>query len=600
MAITIACKNYNAINLCENSGDWTGSTPGDVTDFYKEGSQCIGFEFWKAGDNDSYISVTEDLSGTTHLHLWFMCTTLKELNTDANGGIQFYLSDGANTGYWYVSGSDSYPGGWINLVIDLSKAVDSGTKPNMSAITTMGIRVNLTTGAKKAQCAWVDHIYAGDGLIIYGDDAGSDFDFADVLAQDELTTNGWGMIRSIGGVFYLIGSLTFGDASGTGDLKFKDLSQIVIFEDRPVNASLYDISVVNNGTGTGNFQLGNTSGGKGIQGCTIKSEGAIKYSITAVDTDIDIFKLYGCNLIDASIIDFPVSASGREVLSCTFEACGVVDPDTCVVKYCNFINADGVACYLATASHQVSSCNFIANPHGLEFAYSTLDTLYGCLFSGSNGTTLYDAKHSDSGAFVLNKGTEDGVTTNINGAYIEETGGGSTTVVLNVDTIITVRDITDSSLVSNARVLLLASDNTGDFNYQESVTILSAGGVATVTHSGHGLETGDLVFIEGVTNDDEYNGVKEITYISTTQYSYVVSGTPPSPAVGTILSTTVMFNDLTISGVVSDSRTFALNQPLTGRIRKSTTTPLYKTQPFSGIVDNGSGLSLTILLVRDD
>ena len=122
MTVTIAAKNYNLINACEDENNWTGETPSDVIDFYKEGTQCIGFEITGAGNNDTYISVTEDLSGVTHLRAWFMCAALKELNTDANGGIQFYLGDGTNIGYWYVSGSDTYLGGWYNLVVDLSKA----------------------------------------------------------------------------------------------------------------------------------------------------------------------------------------------------------------------------------------------------------------------------------------------------------------------------------------------------------------------------------------------------------------------------------------------------------------------------------------------
>lgn len=424
MAITVSCKNYNAINLCEASGDWTGSSPGDVTDFFKEGTQCVGFEFWKAGDNDSDIVVAEDLSGTTHLRLWFMCTTLKELNTDANGGIQVYLSDGANTGYWYVSGSTTYPGGWINLVIDLSRAVDAGVKPNMAAITLLGVRVNLTGAAKKAQCAWIDHIYAGDGLIAYGDIGGSDYDLDDILAEDENVNNGWGMLRKIGGVWYIVGSLEFGDSAGANDSKFKDESEIIIFEDRPVDSALYDIAVVNNGVGVGNFQLGNTSGGKGIQGCVFKSEGTIKYTLTATDTDIDIFKLYGCNFLDAGNMYFPPNVSGREVLSCNFEACGVIDIDTCVVEYCNFINADTEACLIDTVSHNLKNSNFISNPWGIHFNVSVSLGLDNVVFSGSDGISTYDAKHSVAGTLTI--GASNG--TNINESYIEETGGGSTTV----------------------------------------------------------------------------------------------------------------------------------------------------------------------------
>jgi hypothetical protein len=470
MAITSSLLNYNGINNCENSGDWTGSTPNDVTDFFKEGTQCVGFEMRALGDNDADIVVTEDLSGVTHLRLWIMLTMLKELNTDGNGGIQVYLSDGVNTGYWYVSGSDTYLGGWFNLCVDLSAGVDAGTKPTMSAITLLGVRVNLTVASKKAQNTWIDHIYAGDGIVIHGDDAGGDFDLDDVLAEDENTSNGWGIIRKIGGVFYIVGSLTFGDNAGTGDLKFKDENEIIVFEDRPVNSALYDIVVVHNATGTGNFQLGSSSGGKGIGGCVFKAEGTIKYKFTCTDNDIDIFKVYGCTFIDSGAVSFPPNVSGREVLSCSFTACGVVDPDTCVVKYCIFSDADTEALLIDTASHNVSVCTFISNPHGIDFAISTTLALDGCLFYGANGSSLYDAEHSVSGSLIINAGIEDNIQTNISASYIEETAGGSTTVNNTVYLRIYCKD-KNQAIVSGAQCAIYKTSDDSELMNEASVVV---------------------------------------------------------------------------------------------------------------------------------
>jgi hypothetical protein len=596
MAVTVSCKNYNQINLCENAGDWTGSTPNDVTDFFKEGTQCVGFEMNKSGNNDSYISVTEDLSGTTHLRLWFMCTTLKELNTDANGGIQVYLSDGTNTGYWYVSGSDTYLGGWYNLVVDLSKAVDAGTKPTMTAITSMGVRVNLTSLAKKAQCAWVDHIYAGDGLIAYGDDGGGYFDFADILSADENTSNGWGVIRNIGGVYYLNGSLEFGDASGTAGCKFKDTSQVVIFEDRPVNSALYTFDVVDNGTGTTEFILGVKSGTAGVQGCVVRVEDvaqSAKFTIDGTDADVDNFKLYGSSFYGAGAISFPGASANVEILGCTFEACAQVIPDDASVSGCFFINtSDADASMLWNESIDIDDCSFIGNTTGAGIEMpSAVGTPYAYDNLKFSGNT-YDVLNSSGSAISINKNNGSDPTTS--------EGSAVTFLGTSVTTQITVKDIVTGVVIENARVLFYASDGTGDFNYQDSVTITRSGAVATVTHSGHGLATDDWVYIEGA-NEAEYNGCHKITYISSTQYSYTVNGTPDSPATGTIKSTTAMFNHLTnASGIVSDTREFTNDQPLTGRVRKSTTTPLYKNQPIVGTVDNATGLELIVLLVRDD
>jgi len=102
MAFTVTGKNYTEIEACDNENDWTGLNPADVTDFYKYGSQCVGFELWSSGTNDTSITGTWDFSTYTHIRWWVMTTVLNELDTDANGGMQIYMSDGSNTGYWKV------------------------------------------------------------------------------------------------------------------------------------------------------------------------------------------------------------------------------------------------------------------------------------------------------------------------------------------------------------------------------------------------------------------------------------------------------------------------------------------------------------------
>lgn len=144
MAVTVSAKNYTLIDACESLTPWAGLSDALVTDFFKEGSNCIGMELWSAGTNDHTLTGSFNLSGTRHLRLWWMTSVLKELDTDANGGFQIGVSDGINTGYYKVSGSTTYLGGWYNPVIDLSRAVDSGTKPDMSAVTSIILRWILT------------------------------------------------------------------------------------------------------------------------------------------------------------------------------------------------------------------------------------------------------------------------------------------------------------------------------------------------------------------------------------------------------------------------------------------------------------------------
>lgn len=599
MAITIAAKNYTLINDCEDYNDWSGSDD-DVGDFYKEGSQCVGVELWSSGNKDIYYdhpTGSWDMSAVgCHIRLWWMTTVLNELNTDANGGMQVYLSDGSNTGYWYVSGSTSYSGGWYNPVVDVSAAVDAGTKPTaMNAITRIGIRWNLTTGAKKVQSCWIDHVQICDGLIAYGDD-GDYFDFDDILAADEDTANAWGVIRKIGGVFYLAGSLEFGDGSGTEGCMFQAKSQVIIFEDRPVNADLYAFDIIDNGVGVTEFILGAKSGTAGVQGCSVRVESAsqlCKFDIDGTDVDVDNFMLYGSSFFGADAIAFPGASANVEILGCTFEYCGQVDPDDASVSGCFFINTTSVdAALLWNESIDISSSSFIANTIGAGIEMpSAVGTPYAydaLLFSGNDDDVL----NSSGSAISINKNNGSNPTS-YEGSLVTFLG-------VSVDTVITCRDVKTFALIENARVFLEASGGTGDLHYQVSVTIARSGTTATVAHASHGLETGDWIHISGCVQP-EYNIAAEITYIDSGSYSYQVAHSPDSPATGSPVVTGVVFNHLTnASGVVSDTRSWAIAQPLTGRARRSTSSPLYQNQPIVETVDKDVGLAVTVYLIPDE
>lgn len=89
-------------------------------------------------------------------------------------------------------------------------------------------------------------------------------------------------------------------------------------------------------------------------------------------------------------------------------------------------------------------------------------------------------------------------------------------------------------------------------------SITRSSSTATVTTgSAHGLTTGDNVLIAGAAQT-EYNGSFTVTVTSTTQFTYTVSGTPASPATGTI--TGYSAEDNTVPGVAYlDGFIFVMN-----------------------------------------
>ena len=205
-------------------------------------------------------------------------------------------------------------------------------------------------------------------------------------------------------------------------------------------------------------------------------------------------------------------------------------------------------------------------------------------------------------AAILND-TNGTVTINIAGGgdipSTRTTGTGTTIVNNTVSVSITAVDASDSSAIENARVYLKAASG-GPLPFEESVTITRSGTTATVTHTGHGLSTNDLVVISGA-DQDQYNGTKTITVTTPNAYTFTVSGSPTTPATGTIVSTAVIFNELTnASGVVSNTAfNFSSDQPVTGRVRRGTTSPLYKTTPISGTITD-AGFTVSVPMVTDE
>ena len=84
-------------------------------------------------------------------------------------------------------------------------------------------------------------------------------------------------------------------------------------------------------------------------------------------------------------------------------------------------------------------------------------------------------------------------------------------------------------------------------------------------------------------------------------YTYTVSGTPDTPATGTIKATGVVLEGLSnASGIVTESRSWTSAQPITGRVRKSSGSPYYKTGAIDGEVSTTAGFSVTVQMIKDE
>lgn len=517
--ITVSGKNYTQLSSCDTSssgGAWSGPSFTADSSTYKEGLGSLSCILKTNGNNDVTFAPTNPVNlENKHIRLWFLSTHGGVMQTYVNGGIQFFVTGGGNTGYWYVGGRDNYPGGWWNLVCDTSRACDSGTKPaDMTQITALGFRLILT-GGKNAINTWFDNLTISDGLILKGSvdtgtitcsvnatngtytrtagsfvtdgfragmtispsgftNAGNNqdrviasvdsatqitvtdktdlvtetpgggderiqgyADFSDIYTADDATTGGWGIVRRIGGVYFSTGMIEVGDSGDAINTKFQAKSQTVVFEERPtydssgsnIGANLYSINVVDGGSAgnTTEFILGSESGGKGIEGCLIRTSSLSqipKFDVLGNNTNVDNFMLYGSTFLDADSIEFPANGSNVIGLNCNFESCGEVLANTADISYCTFVAANDRGIQLPSASHNVTYCNFVSCPHCVHCPFSDSVEFSGLIFAGSDGVTYYDIEHSVSG--LLDISSTNG--TNANESYVDETGGGSTTI----------------------------------------------------------------------------------------------------------------------------------------------------------------------------
>ncbi len=587
---TLGTINLTEITTAESITNWTGVSLSTDNELFKEGSNSV-FGILR---NDLEVMYYDDgtaRDGTgEHLRIWINFTAFSLLDTEANGGMEAFVFDNTNTDYFTIFGSDTYKGGWFNMVVDMAKF----TTVTQANIDRWGIRFNRTGAPRQVDNTWMDYIRYMDGYYATGGTSGDKIDLAGIAAQDDITANAYGIIQVIEGIYFGYGKLQIGNGATT--TWFQMDGDVLSFADAPVAANFFEVS----GNGSGANLVFTDS--------LIQSAGTTddpRFVFDMSDTNIT-FSMTGCVLQRSAAITF---ASGQTVTGNTFNNCGLITHAGAVMNNSVVKNYQGtpIAALLydvnADPDGEMDGMSFTkgsATKHAINFGTTSplTMTLRDMSFSGYNAvdgnsdSTLYFAR--TSGEVTLNL---IGVTGNVS---ITTAGCNVTKVINPVSTTITVKDVNTFAAIEGARVYIQPSDNSGDLNYQETCSIVQSAGTATVTHTAHGLATNDKVRIQGC-NEVAYNGIHQITVTGANTYTYSIDAGTASPATGSPVSTTVLISGLTnASGVISDTRSFSVNQPITGRVREgSSPSPFYKTSPISDTVDKDNGFSLTVFLIPD-
>lgn len=520
-------------------------------------------------------------------------------DTLANGGLRVMVGSALNAfNSWDVGGNDfgrNPYGGWQNHAVNTTLTADDVVGSPSGTLQFVGAAVKVLTGIGKGNPHAVDAIRYGrcEARINGGTSPDPPATFAGFAAQNDSSSNRWGLIQVVPGGYLWKGLLTLGY---TSVVDFRDSNtQILVDDTRKVTANFNKI------------EIRQASSRVDWTGITFKALGTVSKGRLEVIDDADV-NIAGCTFDGMDTFIFKAASA---VLTSTFRNCRQITANGATFNGSLFTGFEGTSDtgYLlwntsAAPNGRLDGCEFVkgtASTHAIEFGTSapTTMTLTDVTFSGynaSDGQTDSALLFPDTGSNVTWTVTISGGTTP---SYKKLRSGDTVTIVSGaVNVSVNVKNVAGSN-IENARVLLKAASG-GPFPFDVTVTITNSGTTATVAHTSHGLATNDKVLIKGASHIQN-NGVFSITVTNANEYTYTMGSAPGSNPTGTIKSTFVALSGLTdANGNITTSRVYASDQPVSGWARKSSAQPFYKEALLGGSVDNVAGYSANVQLVGDE
>lgn len=622
-------SNANAVT---NYDDLTGSAAGTLDNeiFIYDGGGTggsIGQYTTTTRDGLLYDAGSAQNWASNVFYIWINCGIVGLLDTKANGGLTIRFCGATVTDWFevYVAGSDDWPpsvqGGWTMFVVDIETARSTavtngwtnGTTPATSAIRYVGYSaITSATMPRMVDNTWMDAIWrlpdGTEGIRVEGRNGGTtDWAWADIASTS--VTNAWGMskITDGGGIALNAPVQFFIDDASTH--AFSDTNATILWENQEfVPDDVYGITVLGAASGTANFSMGLKTGtgddATGSQGGAIQSASDGPRWFLDIDAaNIDSVDFYGCSFQHAA--DMQVDNANAEIISCLF-----IDCDSCTAagigeflrnQIIDANTADGVAFLIVNDITTVVFCTFFfSDGHAIQISGGAASqTSKGNRFNGYGATATNDAALANSSGAAKTITLSDGALLSEH-TYRDVGAGSDTTIVANAVTLQLTAIDTDTNTAIQGVEALVRCESGGSFPARASVSITRSGSTATVTHTGHGLATSDLVLIEDA-DQPEYNGIHSITFVSVNSYTFAVDGAPATPATGAPVATLVLISAITNgSGVVSATRSYGSNQPFSGIFRKGTVSPVYVTAEPTGSVNSASGLTANVPMSRDE
>jgi hypothetical protein len=648
----MSIDNRTDINDCEDDNQTFATTGGALGTNTAAGNLFEGAASVQVLHSNVYDDTyTTTDSGGTSLNLNLSDATVYMLikddgvDTDSVAGMQIVLGDGTDRIGYTTGGSDAtgvpIRRQFYSLKLDGSDAAANPGTADVDHHVFAGVEANLdftavsVAGYGSLHSAkalgnvantWIDAMcyIANDSyaLTINGGTSGTPETMADVVADDEgglLTGLGYGGLvgNPLGSLYFFVGPTEWGNPSTVADHYFTaDGEQWFWVGDnqggRALGSTHFPFRLTSNATDTGSWVVTNTS---------IVNTGT-RAQFLMNDADFETIEMDGCSFTGLDTIGLPTASGTHFTTNVIFTDCGQVtnngaDMTGSSVLVSNVAADTGALLYNETGDPDGTLDNMTFsmggnNHHAIDFGTSVTSDItlrnmefagFGTVEDGNDAALRFLAASGTLNCNLVGC-TVDGATATDANLFKDDAAGITVTLVFDPVTVTVHADDENGDDLQNARVYLKAFDGTGPMPYQDSVTIARSGTVATVTHTAHGMETGDIVKIEGITNTlnkKDNNGTHAITFIDANSYSYVTLDEGDTVYTGTIISTWVALQELTdVNGDAIMTKTFAADQPVDGFVRMSSSSPRYKTFDISGTISSTTGLTINVRMVLDE
>lgn len=624
MAATVTNGLTNVTLANNNTGfsvwkrDGTGGTPSAIseTDVFIQGTGACSVKVSNQGIVLAYATGGINLSASgTHVYIWANMLAGGLMANRASNGLCVCLSSdatlttGSNYSFWAVDGADTYPGGWVRYVIDVSKTRTTGAGTlNLSSVQHIGMYCDTRPNVAKFDNLVIDRIdyaVAGTGLEVTGTSTTDDL-FGDILAADEGTVgNKYGIVTSKEGIIYVRGAINLGDISGAVSSTHTDIDKTVVFESPKyyngssvvdaVSTTFQQFNIYED-TGTTSVTLGKKVG----TGDSASGRNGVTFiqSDVAVTMDFDVGGVSDTNIYGSTFqgitggLNWGTDTT-HECIGNNFSGCTQFNPGSVIVRACNFINTSSTAGALLWNSNiNIQKSGFFANTTGAGIEHNTWNgTASGTVTTAdATGTTLIDSAAS----FLSTAAVNDIVYNETDQSYGTITSVDSNTQV----TISTLTGGTDNDFdLSDAYSIatpftytdLVFSGNTNDVDNTTSpanVVAISKTGTSNPAT----FPSGDFVVIQGSvtvtinvkdTDGNAISGVQTGVYVTSDR-------------------TELLNTDTNGSGVASTS--YAGSTPVQVEVRcRKASSGSTKYINYSSIqnIASGTGLTLDVTLRED-